>query len=134
MARIRVRKSQARTYAPPPDMSQTPGEHVKTPQRVAVFAAKLYAQELRKPIPWSIVCKVTRVAESIQSRILVLKQVRTLYNIPDSGLDPRERKRALTQSDTRVISEYLNDYNNNTLNDRGKPWLDILESAGVEIA
>jgi hypothetical protein len=61
MARIRSRKSVARHFTPPIELSLSEG-HAKTPQRSAVIAAKAYAQELGIPIPQSLVFKVTGVA------------------------------------------------------------------------
>jgi hypothetical protein len=67
-----------------------------------------------------------------QTRILASKQPRTLHNQPDLGPDPRGRKRGLNRSDTAAISNYLDDPKV-PLDDKGKPWLDIAEDAGVEL-
>lgn len=83
-------------------------------------------------IPQSIIRKVTGVPERNQSRILASKQPRTCHNQPDSGPDPRGRKRAFTRSDTSAISDYLNDYTV-PLDNKGLPWLDIAEQAGVDL-
>jgi DDE superfamily endonuclease len=55
-----------------------------------------------------------------------------LHNRPDNGQDPRGRLPALTRSDTAAIEGYLSD-ENVPLDDRGAPWLDIAEEAGVEL-
>jgi len=133
MARIRSRKSRARHFTPPPDLLHLDERtHPKTPSRCGVLWAKAFSQELGIPIPQSLVRKVTGVAERVQTRILASKQVRTRHNQPDSGPDPRGRKRALTQTETAAISDYLDD-STISLNDKGKPWLDIAEDAGVEL-
>jgi hypothetical protein len=129
MGRIRSRKSVARHYTPPTELSQSDGQ-AKTPQRAAVIAAKAFAQELGIPIPQSLVRKVTGVAERIQTRILASKQVRTRHNWPDSGPDPRGKKRAITRSETAAIASYLDD-DDVPLDDKGKSWLDLAEAAGV---
>ena len=76
--------------------------------------------------------KVTSVPRRNQSRILASKQPQTLHNVPDSRPDLRERKRALTRSDTATISDYL-DNDSVSLNNKGKPWLDVTETAGVSL-
>lgn len=131
MARIKSRKTRARYFTPPPDLSTYDGQ-AKTPQRCGVLFAKLYAQELGIPIPQSVVRKVTGVAERIQTRILSSKQPRTLHNQPDIGPDPRGKKRALRRSDTAAIASYLADPST-SLDDAGKPWLDIAEAADVDL-
>ena len=131
MGRTRSRKSVARHYTPPPELCQSEGQ-AKTPQRAAVIAARAYAQELGIPIPQSLVRKVTGVAERVQSRILASKQVRTRHNLPDSGPDPRERKRYITRADSAAIAAYVDD-ETVPLNDRGAPWLDLAEASGVQL-
>jgi hypothetical protein len=131
MARIRSRKSRARHFTPPPDLLHLDERtHPKTPSRCGVLWAKAFSQELGIPIPQSLVRKVTGVAERVQPRILASKQVRTRHNQPNSGPDPRGRKRALTRTETAAISSYLDD-STTSLNNKGKPWLDIAEDAGV---
>jgi hypothetical protein len=63
---------------------------------------------------------------------LSLNQPRTLYNRPDSGLDPYGRNRAITRQETAAISDYLDDPLV-PLDDRGKPWLDIVYNSGVSL-
>ncbi len=84
------------------------------------------------PIPQSLVYEVIGVGEREQRRILESRQVRTRHNIPDSGPDPRRRKRALTREDTRTIRDYLCD-KNVLQEDRGAPWLDVTQSVGVKV-
>jgi hypothetical protein len=132
MARIRARKSVARHYTPPRELSQSDGQ-AKTPQRAAVIAAKAFAQELGIPIPKSLVRKVTGVAERVQTRILASKEVRTRHNIVDSGPDPRRRKRCLLWSETAAIADYLDD-ESVPLDNRGGPWRDITEASGVQLS
>ena len=131
MGRIRSRKTRARLYTPPPDVSQYDG-HPKTPQRAGVLFAKLFSQELGIPIPRSIVRKITGVPERNQTRILSSKQIRTFHNRPDTGPDPRGPKRVLKRSDTAAIASYLDD-DTVTLDDRGAPWQDVAEAAGVSL-
>ena len=131
MARIRPYRRSARYYTPPPDLAhQQEQGHIQTPQRCGVIYAKIFSQELGIPINQELVRKVTGVAERIQSRILASKEVRTLHNQVDKGPDPRGRKRALTKTDTAIIGDYLSD-STTSLDDKGKPWLDIAEAAGV---
>jgi hypothetical protein len=75
---------------------------------------------------------VTGVAPRSQTRTLALKQAQTLYNQPDSGPDPRSRKRVFTRQDTSTIANYT-DNRTIPLNDRGKPWLNLAIAAGVTI-
>ena len=119
MGRVRSRKSVARHFTPPIELSQSNG-HATTPQRSAVLAAKAFAQELGIPIPQSLVQKVTGVQPRAQTRILASKQVRTLHHQPDSGPDPRGKKRALTRSETAAIALYADDASV-PLDDRGAP-------------
>lgn len=87
IARTRSRKSVARYYIPPPELSLAEGQ-AKTPQQAAIIAAKAFVQELGIPIPKSIIRKVTGVSECSQIYILALYQVRTRYNWVDLGPDP----------------------------------------------
>jgi hypothetical protein len=119
MPPIRTRKSRARHFTPPPDLSFSEGQ-IKTPQRCGVLYAKIFAQELNIPIPQELVRKVTGVAPRIQSRILSSKEARTRHNQPDSGPDPRGRKRVLTRNNTAVITNYLDD-STTSLDDKGAP-------------
>lgn len=131
MARIKSRKSRARHFTPPPDLSHSAdGTHPKTPSRSGVFYARAYSRELGIPIPQSIVRKVTGIAERMQTRILASNQVRTRHNQPDSEPDPRGKKRALTRQDTAAIADYLDD-DTIPLDNKGEPWPDIAEAAGV---
>lgn len=75
---------------------------------------------------------MTGVAGRIQSRILKLKQPRTLHNQPDLGPDPRGRKRAILRSETAAIGHYVDDIKVSQ-EDKGNPWLDITEDAGVSL-
>ena len=121
MARIRSRKSRARHFTPPTDLVYLDDRiHPKTPSRCSVFYAKAFSPELGILIPQSIVRKVTGVAPRSQTRILASNQARTIHNQPDSGSDPRGRKRVLMRTETAVISDYLND-STTTLDNKGKP-------------
>jgi hypothetical protein len=119
MGRINTRKSRARHFTPPSDLAEYVGQ-AKTPQRSGVFVARTLAQKLGIPISQELVREVTGVAPRIQSRILASKQLRTLHNQPDSGPDPRGRKRALRRSDTAAIADYLDD-ETVPLDERGAP-------------
>jgi hypothetical protein len=133
MARIRSRKSRARHFTPPSDLLHLDERtHPKTPSRCGVLWAKAFSQELNIPIPQELVRKITGVAPRVQTRILASKQVRTRHNQPDSGPDPRGRKRAITRTETAAISDYLED-STISLDDKGKPWLDVAQDAGVEL-
>ena len=133
MVRIRSRKSRARHFTPPPSLIQPPGKHPETPSRCGVLFARLYEQELGITIPSTIVRKVTGIAQRGQTRILFSKQPRTRHNHPDTRPDPRGRKQALKRSDTAAIADYLDD-ETVPLDDRGAPWLDIAEAAGVVLS
>ncbi len=133
MGRIQSRKSRARHFTPPPDLlHEGKQKHPKTPSRAGVFWAKAFSQELGIPIPQSLVQKLTKVPPRVQTRILASGQVRTIHNQPDSGPDPRGRKPALAKSDIVAIGNYLDD-SGISLDEKGLPWLDIAENAGVEL-
>jgi hypothetical protein len=133
MGRINSRKSRARHFTPPPDLLHA-GQlsHPKTPSRCSVLWAKAFAQKLGITISQETVHEVTGIAPHVQTRILASKQPRTLHNQPDSGPDPRGRKRGITRSETAAIALHLDD-TNISLDDKGKPWLDITEEAGVQL-
>jgi hypothetical protein len=61
---IRTRKSRARHFTPPPDLSFLKCQ-IKTPQRCGVLYAKVFSQELNIPIPQELIHKVTGVAPRI---------------------------------------------------------------------
>ena len=82
--------------------------------------AKIIAQETGQSIPFSLLCKLTRLPERDQSRIIALKQVRTLYHQPDLGPDPRGRKPGLSCNETAAIGNYLDDPAV-SLDDKGAP-------------
>ena len=58
--------------------------------------------------------------------------MRILYNKPNSSPDLRRRKKALLRSDIAVITNYLDNLAV-LLDDKGKPWLNILEDTGVKV-
>jgi hypothetical protein len=129
MPPIRTRKSRARHFTPPLELTCSNGQ-IKTPQRSAILTAKLLAQELNIQIPQPLLHDLIGVPPRNQSRILASKQVRTLHNQVDQGPDPRGRKRLITRSETAAIANYLNN-NLVPLDDKGKPWTDIAEASGV---
>lgn len=131
MPPIRTHNSRTRHFTPPPDLSLSEGQ-IKTPQRCGVLYARAFSQVLNILISQELVREVTGVAPRIQRRILEEKETRTLHNRPDIGPDPRGRKRALTRADTRAIGDYLDDPAV-PLDNKGKPWLDIAEDAGVTL-
>jgi hypothetical protein len=131
MPPIRTRRSRARHFTPPIDLSFSDGQ-IKTPQRCAVLTAKVLAQELNIQIPQEIVRKISGVPPRNQTRILASKQTRTLHNLPNIGPDPRGRKRALKRSDTAAVGDYLDD-SHTSLDEKGAPWLDIAVQAGVDL-
>jgi hypothetical protein len=105
---IKVRKSVARPYTPPRELFTEAG-HLTTPQRCGVLWGKLFSQHLGFTIDQETIAAITRVPPRSQTRILALKQPRTLYKREDLGLDPRGRKRAITRSETAAITSYLED-------------------------
>jgi hypothetical protein len=119
MARIRSRKSVARHYTPPVELSQA-DRQAKTPQRAAVIATKAFAQELDIQIPKSIARKVTSIAEYCQTRMLASKQIRTCHNWVDSGPNPWGETQLITQLETAAIAVYA-DNESVPLNDYGVP-------------
>ena len=131
MPPVRTRKSRARHFTPPLELTCSNGQ-IKTPQRSAILTAKLLAQELNIQIPQPLLYDLVGVPPRNQSRILATKQVRTLHNQVDKGPDPRGRKRLITRSETAVIANYLDD-DLVPLDDKGKPWTDIAEAAGVDL-
>ncbi|KAH7342929.1 hypothetical protein BKA65DRAFT_538110 [Rhexocercosporidium sp. MPI-PUGE-AT-0058] len=68
--------------------------------------------------------------QRISPILFEVKHEITGVDAPDSGPDPRGRKRALTRNDTAIIADYLDD-DKEPLNDRGALWQDIAEAAGV---
>jgi hypothetical protein len=96
-----------------------------------VIIVKLLAQK-GYYIPQEVVREITGVPPYVQSRIIASKQPRRLHNQPDSGPDPRRRKRELTRSDTAAVGNFLDD-NSTTLDEKGLPWQDLAESSGVEL-
>ena len=127
------RKSRARPYTPPPDFVHTAGAQLdpETPSRSRVIMVKLLAQK-DYHIPQEVVREITSVPPRVQSRIIASKQPRRLHNRPDSGPDPRGRKRKLTRSDTAAVGNFLDD-DSTTLDEKGLPWQDLAESSGVEL-
>jgi len=79
MPPIRTRKSRARHFTPPLELTCSNGQ-IKTPQRSAILTAKLLAQELNIQIPQPLLYDLVGVPPRNQSRILATKQVRTLHN------------------------------------------------------
>jgi len=131
---IRTRKSRARHFTPPPDLLYAGNhEHPKTPSRCGVLWAKAFAQKLGITITQETIREVTGIAPRVQTRILASRQARTLHNQPDLGPDPRGKKRSLTRLDTAAIASYADD-SQVSLDDRGKPWLDLAEDAGVNLS
>ena len=129
---VKFRKSEAKHYTPPPELSAPPNGHLTTPHRCGVLFAKAFSQELGFSIPQSIVEKVTGIKPVTQTRILRSRQIRTLHNIPNSGPDPRGRKSAFTTQETTTIADYLQ-HSQTSLSDKSKPWDEIVENAGVEL-
>lgn len=128
---IKVRKFRGRPTTPPAALFEDSG-HISTPQRSGVLWAKQFSQHLGIPISREIIEAVTKVPVRSQARILSSKQPRTLHKQPDLGPDPRGRKRSLTRSDTAAIAAYLDDPTT-TLDQKAQPWLEIAESAGVQL-
>jgi len=130
MAPKRIRR-RARYYTPPIELSTSISGHIQTPQRCGVLYAKLFAQRLGIQIPNKIVEEVTGVADRTQRRILGSKQPRSLTNIPDN-LEPRGRNRAITKQESSAVATYLDD-DSVDIDDKGKPWIEILRDSGVDI-
>jgi hypothetical protein len=130
MARIKSRKSRARHFTPPPNLVYSGHAHPKTPSRSGVLWARAFAQKLGIQISQEIVREVTGIPERVQSRILTSKQARTLYNQEEAGPDPRGRKRVFKRSETAAVSSYLDNLTV-SLDNKGKPWQDVIEDAGV---
>ena len=116
-------------YTPPPTLFSHSGI-LETPQRANIIFAKALEQELSVPIPSALLTRLTGASTRSQSRIAASKEVRTLHNRPDNGQDPRGRVPALTRTDVATIEGYLSD-ENEPPEDRGVPWLDVAEAAGV---
>ncbi|OCK94950.1 uncharacterized protein K441DRAFT_718472, partial [Cenococcum geophilum 1.58] len=130
---IRSRKSRARHFTPPPEMLHLqPLSHPKTPSRCGVLWCKVIQQKLGIQIPKDFVREITGIPERTQSEILRSKQARTLHNQEDAGPDPRGRKPYVTRKDTAAIGAYLDDPTV-SIDEKGKPWQDIAESASVTL-
>ena len=80
--------------------------------------------------PRSIIQEVTGVEPRVQANILQSKETWTCHNRPDSVPDPRGRTNALKRSETAAIANYLDDPKV-PLDNKGKPWQDVTEEAGV---
>jgi hypothetical protein len=119
-------------YTPPPTLFSDSGI-LQTPQRANIIFAKALEQEFSIPIPPSVLNKLTSASTRSQSRIAASKEVRTLYNHKDNSQDPCGRLLALAQTDIAAIEGYLSD-ENEPLEDRGAPWLDIAESSSVKLS
>ena len=128
---IKVRKSVARPYTPPQELFADSGI-LTTPQRCGVLWGKLFSQHLGLPIDQETIEAVTKVPPQSQTRILTLKQSRTLHNRENLSPNPCGHKRALKRSNTATVTSYLNDPTT-TLNDKGQPWLNLAESAGITL-
>ena len=113
----KARKKLVRQYTPPPDLAEY-NRQAKTPQRSAVFSLRAFARLRGLNITREEIRQVSGVAPRIQSRILASKQLRSLYNQPDSGPDPRGHKHALKRSETAAIAVYCKD-ESIPLKDRG---------------
>lgn len=131
--RSRVGASIKKRYTSPRDLPHTIGAgHVRTPARSSIIAAKLIEQELKIKIDGKVKKKLFGVPERDQTRILKEKQPRTRHNWPDTGPDPRGRRRALTAQDTRAIYNFVTDPNVPE-DDRKENWPDLAELAGVDL-
>ena len=91
MGRIKPRKSRARYYTPPPELSAKEG-HATTPQRTAVIVAKCISQAINTLIPQSVLRDLTNLPERTRTRILAEKEVRTRHNQQHLGPEPRGPK------------------------------------------
>ncbi len=60
MPPIRTRRSRARYFTPPPELTSYTGQ-IKTPQRYAILFVKVLTQELNVPIPQELLHKITKV-------------------------------------------------------------------------
>ncbi|TVY53541.1 hypothetical protein LCER1_G004484, partial [Lachnellula cervina] len=122
----------------PPEGFQLPerNQPYRTPHRSAVFALHLMAEAMGAR-PGSkdtkeAIHKVIGVTGRTQTDILHSGEVRSLYNQPDLGPDPRGRPRAIPHQDTSAIGDFLDD-ENLPLERRSQPWRDLAEDAGVEL-
>jgi hypothetical protein len=106
-------------YTPPPTLFSNL-RVLETPQRAYIIFTKALEQELSVPIPPALLTKLTSASSQSQSRIAALKEIRTLYNRPDNGPDPRGRPTAFIRLDIRAIKGYLSD-KDVPLRDRGAP-------------
>ena len=129
----RAYKCRARPYTPPPQLKANSIGEISTPARAAVMTAKVLGQLLNIKVPSAIVQEISGVPPRSQSRILASKEVRTLNYREDNRPNPRGRPRCLKRSETAAISNYLED-ENVLLDDKGAPWLDIVEAAGAELS
>jgi DDE superfamily endonuclease len=138
MPPVRTGRRGWRYTSPPPELQphNEAGIPWDTPHRSAVFTAHLIAEgQGFKPGDSKTeeqVHEAFGVPPRSQRRILATGEVRTFHNRPDSGPDPRGRPRAFTHTETAAIASYLDDPTT-SLDDKGAPWKDIAQAAGVEL-
>jgi hypothetical protein len=103
--------------------------HASTPRRSGVFWAKVYSQVTGHRISTAAIEEATKIPPRTQSHILKTGHARTLHNVEDGGPDPRGSKPAFTKEENSAIADYL-DYDTITLEEKGKPWQDIVVDSG----
>jgi hypothetical protein len=129
--RPKQRSLRAQYFTPPLDLKTTQG-YPKTPSRYGMLWIKTVVERYNLVIPKDEVKEMTGVGTRAQTDILTSKEPKTCHNKPDSGLDLRGRKKALTRSDTRAMSDYICD-TSVPQDNRAAPWLIIGEEVRVKL-
>lgn len=87
-------------------------------------------------ISWETKQKLTGISRQSQTAVLNSNSgsIRSLYNIPDNGPDPRGRARAFTRDMSGSLGEYIDlPEENVSLEDRSAPWKAMAEESGLEL-
>ncbi|KAE9988994.1 hypothetical protein EG328_003310 [Venturia inaequalis] len=133
----RKKSQNPRSYTPPPDFKREEGvkDHIKTPQKSSLWTMKVLEEQYGLVITSDIKQAISGVLPRDQSTVFRNKEsVRTLHNKPDSGPDPRGRKRVFTREDTRQIARYADGpIEEVSMEDKSAPWQTITEDAGVPL-
>jgi len=104
-----------------------PQKHDHTPQKAAVLGTLVYLHDHYIRVPKEDVFHYFNVPPRTGYRWTTKSEPRRLHNRPDSGPDPRGRKRKLTREDLRTMKDILaGGFQNRVLN-----WRQLATAAGI---
>jgi hypothetical protein len=104
-----------------------PLKHDHTPQKAAVLGTIHYLQDHHIPISKKEIFHYFNVPKRTGFRWVKENEPRRLHNHPDSGLDPRGRKRKLTREDLQAMEDILmGGFHCRVLN-----WRQLATAAGI---